>query len=61
MNANIAGLPAISVPAGLSKDGLPMGVQLIGDRFSETEIFKVSHVIEKSANFAELRKEIIKI
>lgn len=61
VNANIAGLPAISVPAGLSKDGLPMGVQLIGTRFAEAEIFKVSHVIEKSANFAELRKEIITI
>ena len=61
VNANIAGLPAISVPAGLSKDGLPMGVQLIGNRFAEAEIFKVSHVIEKSANFAELRKEIITI
>ena len=61
VNANIAGLPAISVPAGLSKDGLPMGVQLIGNRFAEGDIFKVSHVIEKSANFAELRKEIITI
>jgi len=61
VNANIAGLPAISVPAGLSKDGLPIGVQLIGNRFAEGDIFKVSHVIEKSANFAELRKEIITI
>ena len=61
VNANIAGLPAISVPAGLSKDGLPMGVQLIGNRFSEDELFKVSHVIEKAANFDELRKEIITI
>lgn len=61
VNANIAGLPAISVPAGLSQDGLPMGIQLIGNRLTEGEIFKVSHVIEQSANFAELRKEITTI
>ena len=61
VNANIAGLPAISVPAGLSNDGLPMGIQLIGNRFREDDIFKVSDVIEKSAGFAELRKEILTI
>ena len=61
VNANIAGLPAISLPSGLSKDGLPMGVQLIGNRFDEGRIFRVSHVIEQSANFTELRKEIITI
>ena len=61
VNANIAGLPAISVPAGLSQDGLPMGVQLIGNRFSEANIFKVAHVIEKSAGFENLRRNIITI
>ena len=61
VNANIAGLPAISVPAGLSNDGLPMGIQLIGNRFKEDDIFKVSDIIEKSAGFAELRKEILTI
>lgn len=61
VNANIAGLPGISIPAGLSKDGLPMGIQLLGNRFCEDQIFKVSNVIEKAANFAELKKEIITI
>ena len=59
VNANIAGLPGISIPAGLSNDGLPMGVQLMGNRFQEDKIFKVSHVIEKAANFEELKKNIL--
>jgi aspartyl-tRNA(Asn)/glutamyl-tRNA(Gln) amidotransferase subunit A len=61
VNANIAGLPAISIPAGLTQDGLPMGVQLIGNRFSEADIVKVAYVIEQSADFAKLRQEIITI
>ena len=60
VNANIAGLPAMSVPAALSKDGLPMGVQLIGNRFREGDIFKAAHVIEQSANFGELRRQILR-
>ena len=59
VTANIAGLPAISIPAGLSNDCLPMGVQLIGDRFQEGNIFKVSSVIEKAAGFEELKKDIL--
>ncbi len=61
VSANIAGLPAISIPAGISKDGLPMGIQLMGPRFSESNIFKVSYAIEKAANFAELKKTILTI
>lgn len=61
VNANIAGLPGISIPVGLSKDGLPMGIQLLGNRFCEGQIFKVSSVIEKAANFAKLKQEIITI
>ena len=61
VNANIAGLPGISIPAGLSSDGLPMGIQLLGNRFCEDQIFKVSSVIERAANFANLKKDIITI
>jgi aspartyl-tRNA(Asn)/glutamyl-tRNA(Gln) amidotransferase subunit A len=59
VTANIAGLPGISIPAGLSSDGLPMGVQLLGDRFREDAMFMVASVIEKCVNFEELRKEIL--
>ena len=60
VTANIAGLPAMSIPCGLSsKDRLPLGIQLIGNRFDESNMFKVAYVIEQSANFDKLRENII--
>ena len=61
VNSNIAGLPAISVPAGLSNDGLPMGVQLIGNHFRECDIFKAAHVLETATEFFNEKLYIIKI
>ena len=43
---NIAELPAISVPCGQNKLGLPIGMQLIGSKFSETTLFNVADVYE---------------
>ena len=49
--ASLAGLPGISVPAGLSADGLPLGLQLIGRPFDEETVFRVAHVLEEAAGF----------
>ncbi len=46
INVNIAGLPAISLPMGSGKNGMPIGVQLIGNKFSEEIMLNVSHKIE---------------
>jgi aspartyl-tRNA(Asn)/glutamyl-tRNA(Gln) amidotransferase subunit A len=51
VTVNLAGLPGISVPAGLSQDGLPLGLQLIGRAFDEETLFAVSHVLEGAAGF----------
>jgi aspartyl-tRNA(Asn)/glutamyl-tRNA(Gln) amidotransferase subunit A len=59
VTVNIAGLPGMSIPAGLSSDGLPLGVQLIGNRFCESTIFKAAHVIEKCVEFEKLKREMI--
>jgi aspartyl-tRNA(Asn)/glutamyl-tRNA(Gln) amidotransferase subunit A len=48
---NLAGLPGISVPAGLSSDGLPLGLQVIGRAFDEETVLKVGGVIESAAAF----------
>ena len=48
---NLAGLPGISVPAGLSEDGLPLGLQLLGRAFDEATLFRTARVIEEAAGF----------
>jgi aspartyl-tRNA(Asn)/glutamyl-tRNA(Gln) amidotransferase subunit A len=50
--ANLAGLPGISVPAGLSREGLPLGLQLIAKPFDEATMFKVAGVLEEAAEFS---------
>jgi aspartyl-tRNA(Asn)/glutamyl-tRNA(Gln) amidotransferase subunit A len=49
VTVNLAGLPGISVPAGLNNEGLPLGLQLIGKAFDEATLFRVGEVIEKAA------------
>jgi len=50
--ASLAGLPAISVPAGLSGDGLPLGLQLIGRPFDEEAVIQAAGHLEQAAGFA---------
>ena len=49
VTVNMAGLPGISVPAGLSTEGLPLGLQVIGRAFDEETLFAVARVIEQAA------------
>jgi aspartyl-tRNA(Asn)/glutamyl-tRNA(Gln) amidotransferase subunit A len=49
--ASLAGLPGISVPAGLSRDGLPLGLQLIGRAFDEATMLRAAGVLEQAAEF----------
>ncbi|MGD9803477.1 MAG: Asp-tRNA(Asn)/Glu-tRNA(Gln) amidotransferase subunit GatA [Hyphomicrobiaceae bacterium] len=49
VTVNMAGLPGISVPAGLSREGTPLGLQLIGKPFDETTLFRAAQVIEDAA------------
>ncbi|TWA74499.1 aspartyl/glutamyl-tRNA(Asn/Gln) amidotransferase subunit A [Azospirillum brasilense] len=47
--ASLAGLPGMSVPAGVGSDGLPLGLQLLGRPFDEETVLRVGQVIEKAA------------
>jgi len=49
VTVNMAGLPGIAVPAGLSSEGLPLGLQLIGRPFDEETLFSLGEVIEQAA------------
>ena len=53
VTANLAGLPAISVPAGLDSQGLPLGLQVIGKALDEATCFRVAGAIEQAAGFTE--------
>jgi aspartyl-tRNA(Asn)/glutamyl-tRNA(Gln) amidotransferase subunit A len=49
VTVNMAGLPGIAVPAGLSEQGLPLGLQLIGKPFDEETLFQTAYAIEQAA------------
>jgi aspartyl-tRNA(Asn)/glutamyl-tRNA(Gln) amidotransferase subunit A len=51
---SLAGLPGISIPAGLSAEGLPLGLQLIGKPFDEETVLRTAEVMEQAANFTAL-------
>jgi aspartyl-tRNA(Asn)/glutamyl-tRNA(Gln) amidotransferase subunit A len=48
--ANMAGLPGLSIPCGLS-DGLPVGLQILGPQFSENLMFRAGHALERALGF----------
>lgn len=49
VTANLAGLPGISVPAGVDANGLPLGLQVIGKALDEATVFQVAGALEKAA------------
>lgn len=51
VTVNLAGLPGISVPAGLSGEGLPLGLQLIGKTFDEETLLRAAYALEEAAQF----------
>lgn len=53
--ASLAGLPALSVPAGFDAEGMPIGVQLVGSAFSEMKLYRVGQVIENAVGIGRKR------
>ncbi|HUJ46033.1 MAG TPA: Asp-tRNA(Asn)/Glu-tRNA(Gln) amidotransferase subunit GatA [Rhizomicrobium sp.] len=51
VTVNLAGLPGIAVPAGLTENGLPLGLQIIGKAFDEATVLRAGRAIEIAANF----------
>ena len=51
VSVNLAGLPGISVPCGLDKNGLPIGLQLIGDCFKEKNIIRAAYSFEQTRTY----------
>lgn len=56
VSVNIAGLPGISIPSGVNKEGMPIGMQLIGKSFDEETILKAAYAAEQEIKFREKYK-----
>ena len=55
VSISLAGLPAMSLPVGLSAEGLPLGMQVVGKAFDEASIFKAASALEKDVDFRKVR------
>ena len=53
VSVNIAGIPAISIPCGVDNQGMPIGMQLIGDKFKEEILFNAAYTFEQKIKFRE--------
>jgi len=56
--ANSTGLPAISVPCGFTRAGLPVGLQIIGRAFDEVGLLRMAHTYEQSHDWHAHRPEL---
>ena len=55
LSANLAGIPGISVPCGRSKEGLPIGLQLLAGHFQEGKLLRAAHHFEQATTFHKER------
>jgi aspartyl-tRNA(Asn)/glutamyl-tRNA(Gln) amidotransferase subunit A len=60
VSVNVAGLPGISIPCGLDSKGMPVGMQLIGQRFSEATLLNAAYTFEQATKFRENNKPTFK-
>ncbi len=60
VTVNLAGLPGMTVPTGLSANGLPLGLQLIGKAWGEETVFRAGCVLEQAAQFKALPQLVMK-
>lgn len=58
VNANLAGIPGLSVPAGFSDAGLPIGIQFMGPHFSEKKLFQAGSAFEQETRLFERKPEL---
>ncbi|HQU29982.1 MAG: Asp-tRNA(Asn)/Glu-tRNA(Gln) amidotransferase subunit GatA [Planctomycetia bacterium] len=57
--ANLTGIPGISVPCGFSKEGLPIGMQILGKHFEEKKLLQIAYAFERETDF-HMKKPVLK-
>jgi len=60
LSANLAGVPGMSVPCGFSADGLPIGLQILGNHFNEEMILKVAYGFEQATEFHKKKPKLLR-
>ena len=58
LSPNLAGIPCMSIPYGMSSRGLPIGVQILGDYFDESTLLQTAYVLEKTSDISDYRPTI---
>jgi aspartyl-tRNA(Asn)/glutamyl-tRNA(Gln) amidotransferase subunit A len=58
ISANLAGLPALSLPCGFDRDGLPIGLQIIGRPFDEATVLQIAYAYERATDWHQRRPEL---
>ena len=58
ISANLAGIPAISIPCGFTKAGLPVGVQILAKHFNEEMLFRVAYTFEQNTPWHKLKPKL---
>ena len=58
ISANLAGVPALSLPCGFDQDGMPIGMQIIGKRFDESTILRLAHHYEQATEWHKRKPKI---
>ena len=51
IGANLAGIPALSVPAGFDKDGMPIGLQIMSPQLTEAKLFNIAYKFEQEHDY----------
>ncbi len=60
VSVNLAGIPAVNIPCGFGKNGMPIGMQLIGKAFSEPVLVKAAYAFQSNTDFHLKKPEIVK-
>ena len=59
ITANLAGIPGLSLPCGLTKSGLPIGLQLLAPAFAEESLLRTARVFEKATDWHTRRPGLL--
>ncbi|MFH1281526.1 MAG: Asp-tRNA(Asn)/Glu-tRNA(Gln) amidotransferase subunit GatA [Candidatus Omnitrophota bacterium] len=58
ISVNLAGIPAISIPCGFTKKGLPVGLQIMAKPFNEEMLFRVAHAFEQNTDWHKMKPKL---